>query len=131
MTPKAAAKFLARFTRSDEKTIFHITLSMPRGMTLSDEDWLSVIRHVLAASGRRDHRLPERVGGVGLQMPPHCPGAIADPRLDPGNGIQNACRLVVVEPPGIRERHGAGRAGEQRRAKTLFKQLDLAAQERW
>ena len=58
MTPKAAAKFLARFTRSDEKTIFHITLSMPKGMSLSDDEWLAVIRHVLAASGLPPDLLP-------------------------------------------------------------------------
>ncbi|MDX5365245.1 MAG: hypothetical protein LPK90_02400, partial [Alphaproteobacteria bacterium] len=51
MTPKTAAKFLARFRRSDGEVIFHITLSMPKGMILSDDDWLAVIRHVLAASG--------------------------------------------------------------------------------
>ena len=47
-------------------------------------------------------------------MATHRTGTIANARFDLDHGIEDASRLVVVEPPGIGQRHGARRACEQR-----------------
>lgn len=55
---RAAAKFLESFTLPDGKMIFHITLSMPKGLMLLDDEWLQIVRHVLAESGLPPELVP-------------------------------------------------------------------------
>ena len=61
-------------------------------------------------------------------MAPHRTGPVADARFDPDHGIEDATRLIIVEPPRVGQRHGPRRPREQRAPEAFLKQFDLAAQ---
>src|SRR6056297_3810458 len=61
-------------------------------------------------------------------MTTHRPGAVSDARLDPGHGVEDTGRIIVVEASGIGERHGSRGPRDEACPEAFLEQLDLPAQ---